>query len=629
MSIAPDHASASASTPIAEPAAPAVRDPVRSASAWQRLVRYEALVDRVRGEAAMLPVRRAQMGLLLAKFSLAASAAAAAFAVVVWGLFYWMKPSAGILLWAVLVHAVQAVRYVQTRRLLARGPVPDAKLGEALRDQTFYLWLLGSAWGLAPWLVMTPGDTASMALMIVFIVSMMSSAAAVLSSHRQTVAAFHVPAAVGLISALAWSGGVMGWLLVIGLTQYAMTCLKWTFQQVDLLVDSLEARFEKEELARRLAVQVEIAEASSREKSRFLASASHDLRQPLHAVSLFTAVLEHANGDPAQRQTVERLGHSVRMLAASLDGMLDVSRLDAGAVQPRIEAVPVHPLFVSLQNTYGMLALDKGLRLRIRAPGDLHVLSDRALLERLLGNLLDNAIKYTEQGGVLVAARPTRARHGRAMVCFEVYDTGIGLDPAQHASIFEEFYQVDNPQRDRSRGLGLGLSIVRRLSQLLQHPMALRSQPRRGSRFSVLVPAVAAVAAGPAVAHHAPATATPRSALPRRVLVVDDEADVAAAMAAWLATQGCETDTASDAGAARRVLAQRAVDAVVCDVRLPGPEDGLAFVQSLRREQPGLRCLLVTGETAPERMAAIRDSGIACLYKPVLPEQLAKALARA
>ncbi len=607
-------------------------EPPPKAPAWRRLMLHEALVDATRGSAAMLPVRRAQMDLLLAKFSLAASAAAAAFAIVVWGMFYWIAPSGKVLLWAVIVHGVQALRYLQTRRLLAQGPVPDAHLGQALQHQTFYLWLLGSAWGLAPWLVMTAGDTASMALMIVFVVSMMSSAAAVLSSHRQTVAAFHVPAAIGLISALAWSGGVMGWVLAVALTQYVMTSLKWTFQQADLLVASLEARFEKEDLARRLAVQVEIAEASSREKTRFLASASHDLRQPLHAVSLFTAVLEHANADPAQAQTVERLGHSVRMLAASLDGMLDVSRLDAGDVQPRIEVVAVHPLFVSLQATYGMLAQDKGLRLRIRAPGELRVLSDRALLERLLGNLLDNAIKYTERGGVLVAARPTRARSGAALVCFQVIDTGIGMEPAQHGSIFEEFYQVDNPQRDRSRGLGLGLSIVRRLSQLLQHPIALRSQPGRGSRFSALVPA-APPAPAPGALPAAPVIPTPRGqhrgALPRHVLVVDDEAEVAAAMVAWLATQGCRTSVAADAQAARQALEDPSVDAVVCDVRLPGAMNGIDLVQALRQERPALRCLLVTGETAPERMAAIRASGLPCLYKPVLPEQLAEALSRA
>ena len=601
------------STAAAQPAAPA----------WRRLLLHEELVDAWRGAASMRPVRRAQLELLLQKFSLSASVAAALYALALWLLFYWLSPSPRVLLWALLVHAAQALRYVQTRRLLARGPVPDAELGPVLRRQTRYLWVLGSAWALAPWLLMVPGDTASMALMTVFIIGMVSSAVAVLSSHRQTVAAFVVPTIAGIVLAMAWSGGLIGW--VMALAQYAATALKWTAQQVDLLVDSLQVRFEKEALALRLAEQVERVEAGSREKTRFLASASHDLRQPLHAVSLFTAVLEHALAQGPQHETVARLAHSVRLLGASLDSMLDVSRLDAGAVQPRLETVGVHALFVSLQNTYGGRAQEKGLRLRIRAPGERHVASDRLLLERLLGNLLDNAIKYTEQGGVLVAARPARLADGRAAVRFEVVDTGVGIAQGQHAQVFEEFYQVGNPQRDRTQGLGLGLSIVRRLSALLQHPVALRSRPGSGTRVSVLVPAAPPVAA-PVLAGARTVRAPGR--LPAHVLVLDDEVDSAMAMRAWLSAQGCAVRVASDVPSARRVLQQHPqIGAVLADFRLPGAENGLDFLVEVRRSLPAMRCLLVTGETAPERIAAIRASGLPCLFKPVQPAQLVEVLA--
>jgi signal transduction histidine kinase len=593
------------------------------AAAWQRLLLHEELVDAERGADAMRPVRRAQLELLLQKFSLAASIAAALYAMALWVLFYALGPSPRVLVWAVLVHGVQALRYTHTRRLLARGPVPDAELGPELHRQTRLLWMLGSAWAMAPWLLMRHGDTASMALMAVFIVGMVSSAAAVLSSHRQTVAAFVVPAMAGLVLALAWSGGLIGWIMALALAQYSSTLIKWTAQQADLLVDSLQVRFDREDLARRLAEQVERVEAGSREKTRFLASASHDLRQPLHAVSLFTAVLEHGLAQGPQRETVARLAHSVRMLGASLDGMLDVSRLDAGAVQPRIETLGVHALFVSLQNTYGMRAQDKGLRLRIRAPGDLHVASDQLLLERLLGNLLDNAIKYTEQGGVLVAARPARLADGGQAVRFEIVDTGIGIAPAQQTQVFEEFYQVGNPQRDRAQGLGLGLSIVQRLSALLQHPVQLRSRPGRGTRFGVVVRAVPPVA----VSALQPARALASSRLPEHVLVLDDEADSAMAMAAWLTMQGCQVRVAADLPTARQVLRQHPqISTVVADFRLPGSESGLDFLLDVRRSLPAMRCLLVTGETAPERIAAIRASGLPCLFKPVQPERLVEAL---
>lgn len=599
---------------------------VLRAPAWRRLMLHEELVDAQRGRDAMRPVRRAQLELLLRKFSLAASIAAALYAFALWLLFYLLGPSPKVLLWAVLVHGVQVLRYRHTRRLLARGPVPDAELGPELRRQTQLLWLLGGAWSLAPWLLMRHGDTASMALMAVFIVGMVSSAAAVLSSHRQTVSAFVVPAMAGLVLALAWSGGLIGWIMALALAQYSSTLIKWTAQQADLLVDALQARFDNEDLARRLAEQVERVEAGSREKTRFLASASHDLRQPLHAVSLFTAVLEHALAQGPQHETVARLGHSVRMLGTSLDSMLDVSRLDAGAVQPRIETLGVHALFVSLQNTYGGRAQEKGLRLRIRAPGDLHVASDRLLLERLLGNLLDNAIKYTEQGGVLVAARRARLDDGAEAVRFEIVDTGIGIAAEQHGQVFEEFYQVGNPQRDRAQGLGLGLSIVRRLSALLQHPVRLRSKPGRGTRFGVLVRAVPPVALPDAMAPQRPRGA---AQLPAHALVLDDEAVSAMAMASWLSAQGCQVRVAADVPAARLVLQQHPeISTVVADFRLPGSESGLDFLVQVRRSLPAMRCLLVTGETAPERIAAIRASGLPCLFKPVQPERLVEALAR-
>jgi signal transduction histidine kinase len=587
---------------------------------WRRLLLHEELVDAARGAQTMLPVRRAQLELLLQKFSLSASIAAVLFAVFVWGLSYWIWPSPWTLAWAAIVHSVQAVRYVQTKRLLARGPVPDAELGSELHRQTRYLWALGIAWGLAPWLLMRPGDTASMALIAVFLVGMVSSASAVLSSHRQTVAAFIVPAMTGLVLALAWSGGLIGWTMALAMSQYTSTAIKWTAQQVDLLVDSLQVRFEKEDLARRLAEQVERVEAGSREKTRFMAAASHDLRQPLHAVSLFTAVLEHALGQGPQRETVTRLGQSVRMLGASLDGMLDISRLDAGVVQPNIEPMAVHPLFVSLQNTYGGRAQEKGLRLRIRAPGNLHVASDRLLLERLLGNLLDNALKYTEHGGVLVAARRVA---GGDMLRFEVLDTGLGIPPDQQAQVFEEFYQIGNPTRDRARGMGLGLSIVRRLSALLQHPVQLQSWPGKGTRFRVLVPAVASAPGG----NLAKPVQFGRPRLPNHVLVLDDEADIGTATAAWLSTQGCRATVTTDLqGARSALLAHPDIGAVVADFRLPGAESGLDFLLGLRTTAPGVLGLLVTGETAPERIATIRASGVPCLFKPVQPEQLLEAL---
>lgn len=306
--------------------------------------------------------------------------------------------------------------------------------------------------------------------------------------------------------------------------------------------------------------------------------------------------------------------------------MLDVSRLDAGAVQPVVAPVGVHALFTSLQNMFTGRAEEKGLQLRFRAPGELAVRSDMLLLERLLANLVDNAIKYTHAGGVLVAARAGAAAGRAGCVRFDVVDTGIGIAAEHQQAVFDEFYQLGNPQRDRRFGLGIGLSIVRRLSGLLAHPVALRSRPGRGSRFQAWVPQSGAgeVLAG---AGAQPASLPEAHRLPRHVLVVDDEADSRAATATLLAVHGCRVSAAGDLAQAQRLLQGEDVDAVIADFRLPGERSGLDFLVALRAAAPRLRLLLVTGETAPQRIAMIQASGLPCLFKPVQAALLLQALA--
>lgn len=525
------------------------------------------------------------------------------------------------LVWLGLFCIAVLFSYVQRRRLETQGPPPDHALPAILRGRIRDLFLLGAMWGLAPWMLGAHQGTTQLILMTVFIMGAVSLGSAIVSTHRQTIAAFSLPAGIGIVSACAWHSGLVGWVLAGCMALYLVMTFRWTSQQADLLEQSLTVRFEKEDLARRLAQQVDLVESANREKSRFLASASHDLRQPLHAISLFTSVLERARLDADSAQTVSRLGHSVRLLNQSLDTMLDISRLDAGAVQPRLQALRVHELFMSMNHTFSGSAQARGLQIRFRAPGDLTVLSDAQLLTRLLGNLIDNAIKYTHTGGVLVAARP-----GPGRVCFDVVDTGIGIAAEHHRQVFDEFFQLANPQRDRTAGLGIGLSIVKRLSRLLDHPVELSSTPSRGTRFRVWVDRV-----DPDQIHGVEAAPDPAAlavSIPlRHVLVIDDEPVSREAMAALLSSFGCTVYPASDLQQARALLQQHPIEAVVSDFRLPGDRNGLDFLLGLRKTAPHLRTLLVTGETAPQRIADIKASGIAFLHKPVRAQQLLGALA--
>ncbi|TFZ00118.1 ATP-binding response regulator [Ramlibacter humi] len=568
-------------------------------------------------------VQRVQLEFLLRRVTPMRLLVVFPFAGVMCGLFYRRTGSPWILAWTALVFALTFYTWHYWRQRETRPLPPDEGLARELSRRTRLILAHGIAWGLAPWMLKPGHDLAYGALLSTYMMGAVSTAAAMLPSHRQTVAAYCLPAGLGLVLADFWSGGV-GWVFGLAMALYLAVCLRWTFHQADLLAESLTVRFEKEELARQLAEQVALVEAAQREKSRFFAAASHDLRQPVHAISLFTSVLARSQFPASAGETVERLRHSVRMLSGSLDTMLDVSKLDAGAIQPRLQQVSVHQLFLSLQTTYADRASAKGVQLRVRAPGDLGVLSDPQLLERLLGNLVDNAIKYTHAGGILVAAR---AAPGRGVLCFEVVDTGIGIAPEHREKIFDEFFQVDNPQRDRSFGLGIGLAVVKRLSGLLRHPVELRSRPGRGTRFRVWVPRDRTLHAG-GVAHdaHAEAGLAEPARLPRSVLVIDDEADNRDALSALLSSYGCTVHCAADTEDAERQLRTHRVDTVVSDFRLPGPHSGLDFLLAVRARMPSVRTLLVTGETAPERIATIKATGMPCLYKPVAAEKLLAAL---
>jgi len=377
--------------------------------------------------------------------------------------------------------------------------------------------------------------------------------------------------------------------------------------------------------AEALDQRIAVIEQASAEKTRFLATASHDLRQPMHAIALFSAAMERTLRDHPEGRNAERLMRAVDALGASLDAMLDVSRLDAGAVSASPHAVQLDTLLLSLNQVFLPQAEQKSLQLRVRA-SSLWVHSDPSLLYRMLSNLLDNALKYTRQGGVTIIARPRGEQ-----VWLEVRDTGIGIASQQFQHIFEEFYQIDNPGRDRARGLGIGLSIVQRLARLLGHTVHVHSRLGRGTFFRLVLQR-----AEPAGASEPPKLETPpelRSApvLHGGVLLVDDEAEVRNGVVQLLGAHGIVVEAvASEAEARAALVRRRARDPVVllmCDYRLAG-EDGLDVGQRLReRFAPAAQLLIVTGETSPERLQRVRASGVPVLFKPVRAQTLLHTLA--
>ncbi|MCU0804476.1 MAG: hybrid sensor histidine kinase/response regulator [Burkholderiales bacterium] len=405
---------------------------------------------------------------------------------------------------------------------------------------------------------------------------------------------------------------VAGWLLLNRFAQ-STEALEQLNVELDRRVEekSAELQANLRELERTKAQ----AESANQAKSRFLAAASHDLRQPLHAIGLFGAALDMRAKAPDVRGLVGKLNASIAALEDLVNELLDVSKLDAGADKPEFRDFPVQVLLERIAIDYAPLAAEKGLRLRVR--GSMEVAhSDPGLLERLVRNLVSNAVRYTERGGILVSCRQ---REGRLWI--EVWDTGVGISPGERERIFEEFYQVGNVERDRTKGIGLGLAIVRRIADLLGERLEVKSRPGRGSMFAVSV-----APGGAAPRREGPAAHAPAPLLGRRLIaLIDDDVVVRDAMVTLLAEQGLDVTAAASLEEARRALAERrrAPDLVIADMRLAAGATGVDAVRTLRaRYGADLPALLVTGETTRDRVAEAVASGIPILQKPVAPAHL-------
>ena len=377
----------------------------------------------------------------------------------------------------------------------------------------------------------------------------------------------------------------------------------------------------RKEVEEALRTAKEEAERANLSKTKFLAAASHDLRQPMQSMVFFAAAL-HGHVDSTRgREALTLLGRGMDTLRGLLDSLLDVSRLDAGVITPTIEDFTVGPALNHIGASYAPLAAAKGLRFETELSCDIPVRSDRNLLGRMVRNLIENAIRYTEVGFVRLECH---VADGHALI--EIQDSGIGIPPDQREMIFEEFHQLDNPARDRARGLGLGLSIVKRLSGLLRHPVEVRAAPGRGSVFSIRVPL------GQAVVPAAEVAPLPKvSGRGRLALLVDDDVIVLLGLQTILREWGYDTliGASAEEAVARLKADGRTPDVVVADYRLREGRTGTEAVQRIREavgaEVPGI---ILSGEAGREWQQDAKGLGLGLAFKPVTPRQLHEVLTR-
>jgi signal transduction histidine kinase/CheY-like chemotaxis protein len=523
-----------------------------------------------------------------------------------------------ILVWAVVQIGTIAIREAMVHAFNKRERAA-AELEPWADYYVAHQALVGLTWGATMFLFAHPDQPITVALTLCCLYSIGAGA---VPGQSYTPKSLYVLIAVlfSLVAIRLIAVGTFGYVLLGSASAlFGLTMVGFCRVQAKTLQEGFRIRFENRALLDALVVEKaqadearQRAEVASLAKSQFLAAASHDLRQPLYALSLFSASLGELKLDAEGRGVVLRIQESIAVMESLFDGLLDISRLEAGVVQAHIADVSVDALFDRLSQVFHPIAVDRGLDLRFRCDGE-WVRSDGTLLEQVLSNLVANALRHTRRGGVLVAARnrPDGVR-------FEVWDTGIGIAEGDLHKIFEEFVQIGNPERDRRNGLGLGLPIARRAAALIGGALEARSRLGVGSRFALTQPRAAQRPARWARdLPFAPAVVRDRN-LP--VMIVEDDRDVAAALADLLTRWQIDfrlfpngpAALASIAGGARFGL-------VLADYRLPGAMNGLDLIEAIRAGHPlpAPEAVLISGDFDSGLIGAAQARGVPLFHKPL------------
>ena len=355
------------------------------------------------------------------------------------------------------------------------------------------------------------------------------------------------------------------------------------------------------------------AERANKAKSVFLASASHDLRQPLNAMQMYIAALQSKVKDKEILRIIEDINSVSISTARLLNALLDVSELEVGAIKPRHEIFSVNNILISIFQSYLPLAKDKELDFRI-VPSSLYVRSDPALLERILGNFMSNAIRYTNKGSVLIGCRKRGDK-----VSIEVWDTGCGISDDQMSLIYEDFYQVENKERDRGKGLGLGLALAKRLADSLEHTIDSKSSLGSGSCFSVSVD----LAENKADKNQSEIFMNIMNLSGINILLVEDDIDVLKATKQLLESWGCKVKTARNKDEVMNLIKENPYnnpDIILADNRLPGDSSGIDITYLIQEKlQASIPCVIMTGDVERNHVQSIIDQGFPVLLKPIQP----------
>ena len=546
-----------------------------------------------------------------------------------------------VLGWLALMELLQ---WLRRRSAVGMTSVEGSDARAGLDRLVWWSAAIGVARASVVVLAFTSDDLTTQMLVTMIMIGLASGAVATCGGEVRIMLAWAVPAmgslTVGWLAQFTWQGT-----LLAVLTAYLVRVLAGYVDELgtqgsDLLAraDDLQRQHDQLHTANvalghateALRAERDKAAEANAAKSRVLASVSHDLRQPLFALSLNASALADVAaqmGDSQMARIESGLRRSLVQCRSLLDQLVDFSRLESGTLEVRLRDVPLSTLLANFAPPFEASARQRGLAWELEeADASLWIRTDPALFERVLGNLVHNAIKFTDEGKVGVRTSPSEGRSGQ--VCVEVFDTGPGIPLEDRERVFEAFYQLQNPARDHARGLGLGLSIVQGLARRLNIQVELHSTEGQGSRFALTVPAgdpgpVRREGTGSTAAAVAPAAAV--------VLCIDDQVGLLEDLELMLTGRGWQVRTACDIPqAAAKALKAPPPDVVLADFRLAGTVTGydavIAVREALGRAVPAL---IVTGDTAPSRIAEAHASGLRVLHKPIDGDELAAALREA
>jgi len=474
----------------------------------------------------------------------------------------------------------------------------------------------GTAWGAVGYFFPLYGDAAMLQFITVALFGLTSGSVSGLSSFSPTYFAFSIP----VMTTLAYRHYSIGEDVNISISIFCIIFLiiNLAFSLIlqKSFLQSIRLRFENTDLVRNLRREKDKAISASEAKSSFLAATSHDLRQPLHAMGFFIESLEKILTSPGQLHLLQKIERTSNNLRGQLNDLLDISKIDAGIIKPHVIPLSLNDIFNSLQRMHAPLANEKNIVFNI-LPVSWIIESDAHMIDRILNNLVSNAVRYTENGGKVLLGCRKRSDELR----IEIHDTGIGIPSHLTDNIFAEYYQIDNPERDQNKGLGLGLSIVKGMCELLDYTIEVHSIIGKGTSFYLTVP----------LSNRLPVLARDSTQQVNltiktgNIILIDDESDTLDAMSHLIGNWGHMVLSFSAEGEALNYLNDHDFmpDMIITDFRLREKRTGTQAITAINSYlNKDIPAIIITGDTARDRMLQAQESGHVLLHKPILPAKL-------